>query len=98
MGTEISDRAFIRACGCTYLGPEYDSRRHDYTLGPTPYCGLPVVEGYSYCEEHLDSMYQKGTALRRRSKDIKRAEAVWNIESLFHEVVAELEAEGELDL
>jgi hypothetical protein len=40
-------------------------------------------------------MYQKGSALRKRHKDIRRAEAVWDIESLFHEAVAELEAEGE---
>jgi hypothetical protein len=43
-------------------------------------------------------MYQKGTALRKRKKDLARAAAVWDIESLFHDVVAELEAEGELEL
>ena len=95
MYSETADRAFIRACGCTYLGPEYDSRKW---LGPSPYCAKPVVEGYSYCLEHVDLMYQKGTALRKRKKDLARAAAVWDIESLFHDVVAELEAEGELDL
>ena len=95
MYTEASDRAFIVACGCTYLGPEYDAHKW---LGPSPYCAKPVVDGYSYCTEHVEQMYQKGTALRKRKKDIKRAEALWDIESMFHEVVAELEAEGELEL
>jgi hypothetical protein len=36
--------------------------------------------------------------LRKRKKDIRIAEAVHTMESLFHEVVAELEAEGELTL
>jgi hypothetical protein len=95
MYTEASDRAFIVACGCTYLGPEYDARKW---LGPSPYCAGPVVEGYSYCAEHVEQMYQKGTALRKRKKDIKRAEAVWDIASMFNDVVAELESEGEIEL
>ena len=95
MSLAYGDRLFQIACGCTYLGPEYDS--HTWQ-GPSPYCGKSIVEGYSYCEQHLEQMYQKGTALRLRKKDIKRAEAAWTLESLFHEVVAELEAEGELAL
>ena len=43
-------------------------------------------------------MYQKGTALRKRKKDIERAEAVWDIASMFNDVVAELESEGEIEL
>jgi len=90
------DGLALRAYGCTYLGPDYDSRRHK---GPSPYCGSKtLVDGTLYCALHYDQMYQKGSALRKRTKDIKRAEAAWTLESLFHEVVAELEAEGELEL
>jgi hypothetical protein len=39
-------------------------------------------------------MYVKGSALRKRHKDQRRANAVRLIESLFNEAVAELEAEG----
>ena len=89
------DRAFQIACGCTYLGPDYDSRKW---LGPTPYCGKSVVDGYSYCEEHVAQMYVKGSALRKRHADLRRAASIQDISSLFNDVVAELEAEGELDL
>lgn len=58
-------------------------------------CGKPVVDGYSYCEEHWDLVYQAGTALHRRHKDIRVANAVWDMQSLIDEAVAELEAEGE---
>ena len=80
--------------GCTYLAPDYDSRLHDYSLTPTPYCGCVVVEDELYCEAHYPVVYAVGTANRKRRKDIARAEAVWTLESLFHEVVAELEEEG----
>ena len=80
--------------GCTYLAPDYDSRTHDYSLTPTPYCGCSVLEGEGYCEVHYPVVYAVGTANRKRRKDIQRAEAVWTLESLFHEVVAELEDEG----
>ena len=94
-GTAYTDRAFIVACGCTYLGPEYDSRKW---LGPSPYCAGPVVDGYSYCAEHVEQMYNKGTALRKRHADLRRATAQQELGSLFNDVVAELEAEGELEL
>jgi hypothetical protein len=93
--TAYTDRAFIVACGCTYLGPEYDSRKW---LGPSPYCGKPVVNDYSYCEQHVEQMYNKGTALRKRHADIRRATAQQELGSLFNDVVAELEADGELEL
>ena len=91
MYTAHGDRAFIRACGCTYLGPDYDSRTWK---GPSPYCAKPVVDGYSYCTEHVEQMYQKGTALRKRKKDIKRAAAIWDLESEFNAAVEELINEG----
>jgi hypothetical protein len=67
---------------CTYLG--------DST---TP-CGHPTLPGKSYCSEHYHIVYQKGTARARRTKDIRVATAVWNIQDTFNEAVQELEAEG----
>jgi hypothetical protein len=80
---------------CTYLGVDYDARTHK---GPSPYCGCPSNGYSSYCEAHYPVVYAVGSGLRKRKKDIRRAEAVHTLESLFHEVVAELEAEGELEL
>jgi hypothetical protein len=80
---------------CTYLGVDYDARTH---RGPSPYCGC-ATNGYSsYCDTHYPVVYNVGSGLRKRHKDIRRAEAVHTLESLFHECVAELELEGELTL
>jgi hypothetical protein len=72
--------------GCQWLGAENSTGYHCA-------CTQPVVAGRSYCEEHLWTVYQKGTAVNRR-KDRRTAEQVWDVESAFHEAVAELEAEG----
>ena len=81
---------------CTYLGADYDPRTS--RTSPAPYCGC-ASNGYSsYCAEHYPVVYAVGTGLRKRHKDIRRAESVHTLESLFHECVAELEAEGELVL
>jgi hypothetical protein len=81
---------------CTYLGADYDPRNARDEA--TPYCGC-ATNGYSsYCEEHYPVVYNVGSGLRKRKKDIARAESVHTLESLFHEVVAELELEGELVL
>jgi hypothetical protein len=42
----------------------------------------------------VEGMYQKGTALRKRKKDIKRAAAIWDLESEFNAAVEELINEG----
>jgi hypothetical protein len=63
-----------------------------------PQCCQPVVTGRSYCEQHLWQVYQKGSALGKRKKDIKRAEAIWDIESELNAAVEELIEEGVLDL
>ena len=63
-----------------------------------PVCCNKVVPGRSYCEEHLWRVYSKGTALRKRHKDIKRANSVWDIENAFNEAVQELLDEGEIEL
>jgi hypothetical protein len=78
------------------LGPDYDARTS--RTSPAPYCGCASTEHSSYCAEHYAIVYQAGTAHRKRHKDIRRAESVHTLESLFHEAVAELEAEGELVL
>lgn len=71
---------------CEYIEP--------YPLESMIRCGHTQILGCLYCEEHLEKMGQKGTALRKRHKDIKRANIAWTLESDFHDVVAELEAEG----
>jgi len=78
---------------CTYLGEDYDARTS--RVSPAPYCGSPTNGHSSYCDLHYPVVYQVGSGLRKRHKDIRRAEAVHTLESLFHECVAELEAEGE---
>ena len=67
---------------CTYLG------------NATTACGCPTLPGKSYCAEHYAVVYQQGTARARRSKDLRVAAAVWNIQDAFNEAVQELEAEG----
>ena len=81
---------------CTYLGPEYDPRNGRDEA--TPYCGCASNGWSSYCDLHYPVVYSVGSGLRKRHKDIARANSVWTLESLFHEAVAELEAEGELVL
>ena len=81
---------------CTYLGVDYDPRTS--RVSPAPYCGSASNDYSSYCDLHYPVVYAVGSGLRKRKKDIRVAEAVHTMESLFHEVVAELEAEGELVL
>ena len=68
--------------GCQYIGTG------------THACGHAVVEGKLYCLEHYAVMYQKGTALRKRHKDTRKANALRQLMSDFDAAVAELEAEG----
>lgn len=77
------DYAVLRQYGCTYLGQG------------THACGSKdLVAGYLYCEQHYTAMYQKGTALRKRGKDQRKANAIRDIISDFNAAVEELEAEG----
>lgn len=86
------DYIILKQYGCTYLGPEYDARTHK---GAPTYCGCKdLVADTLYCQEHYDLMYVKGSALRKRHKDIRKANNIRMIESLFNDAVAELEAEG----
>lgn len=59
-------------------------------------CNHPVKPGYNYCEEHWRLIYQEGSALRKRHKDIRVADNVLELQSLLDEVVAELELEEDL--
>lgn len=59
-------------------------------------CNHTVVDGRSYCEHHLWRVYQKGTHLSKRKKDIRTAATVHLWESIFNEAVEELIEEGEL--
>ena len=61
-------------------------------------CCQPTLPGRSYCEEHLWKVYKQGSALGKRKKDARRANAIWDFESEFNAAVEELIAEGELDL
>ena len=77
---------------CTYLGADYDPGTS--RISPAPYCGADSNGDSSYCEAHYPLVYNVGSGLRRRKKDIRVADSVWTLESLFHEAVAELESEG----
>ena len=71
---------------CQWIGPDSE---HTCT------CSKPVFK-LSYCKDHVWQVYQEGSAMRKRKKDIRVANSVWDIESAFNEAVAELEAEGEI--
>jgi len=87
-----SDYAILKPYGCTYLGPSYDPRTHK---GPTPYCGCKdLVQGTLYCATHYEGMYVKGSALRKRHKDTRKADALRQLVSDFNAAVEELENEG----
>ena len=84
--------ATLRQYGCTYLGADYDARTHK---GATPYCGAhDLVQGTLYCTAHHERMYVKGSALRKRHKDTRRADAIRQLVSDFNAVIEELENEG----
>ena len=78
---------------CTYLGPEFDPQHWDYSK-PVPYCGKPALPGKSYCEEHYPIVYNVGSALRKRHKDIRTARAVQDLQQMILDIAEELEDEG----
>lgn len=58
-------------------------------------CHEPVIsEGKSYCEHHHWTVYEKGTALRKRKKDIRLANAILNMESALNSVAEETDDDG----
>jgi len=69
---------------CQYIGPD------------TTVCTCTNKSVYrSYCADHVWLIYQKGTRLGRRNRDIERANDIHLWESLFNEAVEELISEGE---
>jgi len=71
---------------CTYIGPNPHRQ--------LPTCTQPAVEARSYCLEHMAIVYQKGTARRKRHKEIRQVEDIRQWESLINEAVEQLESEG----
>lgn len=65
-------------------------------IGHGERCDHDAVEGRSYCETHLWRVYQKGTNLGKRKKDIRTASNVRFWEDLMNQAVEELEQEGVL--
>ena len=49
---------------CQYLGPDQDPLR-DW---PVKYCCRPSFPGKSYCEEHIWTVYKKGTSTGNKRK------------------------------
>ena len=79
---------------CTYLGPEFDVRTHDYTNSPTPYCGCQTLEGKSYCSDHYYVVYKKGSSnLKNNTKAIEKEIADIELARLIAQQEAD---EGEL--
>ena len=79
----MRDLALVRALGCQWLGLQ------------TKECGShDLVKDTVYCTTHWALMHQQGTALRRRKKDIRVADQVLDLQSLFNEAVEELVNEG----
>lgn len=65
-------------------------------IGEGEGCDHSALEGRSYCEHHLWRVYQKGTNLAKRKKDLRVVDSVRLLEQLFNEAVDELENEGAL--
>ena len=65
-------------------------------IGEGEGCEHTVVEGRSYCEQHLWRVYQQGSNLRTRHKDLRTVDSVRLLEQLLNEAVEELIEEGEL--
>jgi hypothetical protein len=63
-------------------------------IGDGSGCNHSALNGRAYCEEHLWTVYQKGSARARRKKDERVAAQVWDIENAMNEAVQELIEEG----
>ena len=63
-------------------------------IGKGERCQHHTLPGRNYCEQHIWTVYQKGTQLGKRKKDIRVATSVFFWEGLMNEAVEELEAEG----
>lgn len=81
---------------CTYLGPDYDPQEwYKANPGkPTPYCGCATLPGKSYCSEHYAVVYAKGSALRKRHKDLRKVKYIQDLQQMILDIAEELEDEG----
>jgi len=87
----VLDLALVRAQGCQWIGDQ------DPRATQLSYCSSKdLVEGQCYCQEHWPLMHKAGTALRKRKKDLRKANAYWDWESDFNDAVRELTEEGVL--
>jgi hypothetical protein len=73
---------------CQYIGTELGYTR----LQPT--CCSPTLAGKSYCELHYFLVYQKGTAVAKRKKDLRRANLIWDLQDEMNRALEELEGEN----
>lgn len=62
----------------------------------TPCGESPCVANSHYCETHYPRVYQLGSALYKRKRDLRKKNAYEQIMQLFEEAVAELAAEQEI--
>ena len=65
-------------------------------IGQGEGCDHAATHERGYCDQHLWRVYQKGTALARRKKDIRRANRIQDIQSEFNQIIQELELEGKI--
>ncbi len=79
---------------CTYLGVDFDPRTWNYNASPTPYCGCKSRAFSNYCESHHSIVYQTGTALRKRHKDIRVKTSLEDLCQMIIDINEELELEG----
>jgi len=92
MYKDNGDRVALKQYGCTYLGPDYDSHTH---VGVTPYCGhKDLYADTPYCQAHAELVYQKGTANRKRHKDIRKKRTLEDLVQDIIDINEELELEG----
>lgn len=78
---------------CTYLGPDFDPRTWDYSK-PVPYCGCRALAGKNYCAEHYGIVYNAGSALRKRHKDMRKKQSIEDTVQMIIDIAEELEIEG----
>ena len=95
LSDSVTQRMIEKEWGCQWIGPKQDPN-----TSHVAYCGCKVIKGKSYCPEHHAKMYVKGSALvkGRSASPVQKSNRMTpeELESLFNEVVQELENEGVL--
>jgi hypothetical protein len=95
LSDSVTQRMIEKEWGCQWIGPKQDPKTSHVS-----YCGCKVVKGKSYCPEHYAKMYVKGSALVKGqgASPVQKSNRMTpeELESLFNEVVQELESEGVL--